>query len=282
MSRTIPAVAVIPTWNGWQDTHRCLESLAAADPACERIKVVDNGSSDGTPERIRADWPDVELLTLPENLGFSPAVNRALDPLTRESGIEAVFLLNNDVVLDPDAGGGLWESISNERIAGACPLITYVDPPDRVWYGGGEVALWRGYVGHRHSRAGVESVGKGVGPTGYLTGAAAMLRVDALRDVGLLDERFSFYAEDVDWSLRARARGWQLLLDSRVRVAHRVSASIGGPFSRSKLSAKGRALARLFARHARPWEWLTVLPGGLLLTLPQTVSGMRRGGARGQ
>lgn len=280
MSRTIPAVAVIPTWNGWADTHRCLESLAAADPACEWIKVVDNGSTDGTPDRIRVDWPDVELLALPQNLGFSPAVNRAVDPLIRQPGIKAVFLLNNDVVLDRGAGGALWESISSDRIAGACPLITYVDPPDRVWYGGGEVALWRGYVGHRYIRADVDSVWKGVGETGYLTGAAAMLRVDALRDVGLLDERFSFYAEDVDWSLRARRRGWQLLLDSRVRVAHRVSASIGGPFSRLKLSAKWRALARLFARHARPWEWLTVLPGGLFLTLPQTVSSLVGMGAR--
>jgi GT2 family glycosyltransferase len=280
MSRTIPAVAVIPTWNGWQDTLRCLESLAAADPACEWIKVVDNGSSDGTLERLRADWPDVELLALPENIGFAPAVNRAIDPLTREPDIKAIFLLNNDVVLDRDAGGGLWQSIAGDRIAGACPLITYVDPPDRIWYGGGEVALWRGHVGHRHIRAGAASVERGVGPTGYLTGAAAMLQTDALRDVGLLDERFSFYGEDVDWSLRARRRGWQLLFDSRVRVAHRVSASIGGPFSRSKLAAMGRARARLFAYHARPWEWLTVLPGGLLLTLPQTISGLWRAGAR--
>jgi GT2 family glycosyltransferase len=112
--------------------------------------------------------------------------------------------------------------------------------------------------------------------TDYLTGAAALLRTETLRSVGLLDEGFPFYAEDADWSLRARREGWRLRFDPRGRVAHRVSASVGGQFSRRKLGLKLRGAALLFRRHARFWEWLTVIPGLLLLTLPQVVAGVMR------
>jgi len=121
----------------------------------------------------------------------------------------------------------------------------------------------------------------GVAETDYLTGAAVLLRTEALRAVGLLDETFPFYAEDADWSLRARREGWRPCFDLEEQVAHRVSASMGGQFSRRKMGAKFRMVALFFRRHARAWEWLTVLPGLLLLTIPQVAAGLlRRGGKR--
>jgi GT2 family glycosyltransferase len=275
--------AVIPTWNGWDDTDLCLKSLAAADPAPVLVRVVDNGSSDGTPDRIRSAWPEVDLLALPENLGFSRAVNRAIEDLVDEPAVEAIFLLNNDVEVDPGVLAPLCETlIASPRVAGVCPLVTYADPRERIWYGGGTVSLWRGRVGHRHIRARVDRIPTEVRDTGYLTGAAALLSCECLREVGLLDERFPFYAEDVDWSLRARRAGWRLRVDPAGRVAHRVSASLGGPFSRRKLSAKMRAMRLLFRLHARPWEWVSVLPAGLLITLPQTAADLLRGRRQGR
>jgi len=180
-------VAVIPTWNGWDDTECCLQSLAAADPAPVLIRVVDNGSTDGTPDRLRSDWPEVDLLALPENLGFSRAVNRALADLVGEPGIDAIFLLNNDVEVDPGVLAPLSETlIATPRVAGVCPLITYADPPKRVWYGGGTVSLWRGRIGHRHIRAPIDHMPMDVCDTDYLTGAAVLLNAECLRDVGLL------------------------------------------------------------------------------------------------
>ncbi len=121
---------------------------------------------------------------------------------------------------------------------------------------------------------------EGVRATGYLTGAAALLRPRALEEVGLLSEDFPFYAEDADWSLRARRLGWRLLFDPGAEIRHRVSASIGGPFSRRKLGAKMKALGLLFRRHARPWHWITLLPAGLLITVPQMLLGLAGRGRR--
>ncbi|MFO7768648.1 MAG: glycosyltransferase family 2 protein [bacterium] len=276
-----PLAVLIPTWNGWEDTRVCLETLRAADPAPGRVLVVDNGSEDGTPERIAASFPDVDVLALEENLGFSRAVNRGLAELLGEGGVEAVLLLNNDTEVDPGAPARLLGTLRGDPgAAGVCPLIPYVEPPEEVWYAGGEVALWRGYVGHRGIRRDTGEVEGGVRETGYLTGAAALLRREALEGVGLLSEDFPFYAEDADWSLRARRMGWRLLIDTGAVVRHRVSASVGGPFSRRKLRAKLQAVMLLFRRHARPWHWITLLPGGLLVTLPQVLLGLAGRGRR--
>ncbi len=281
MSTALPVAALIPTWNGWDDTRLCLESLAVAEPVPSRIVVVDNGSTDGTPGYLRSQWPEVELLALESNEGFSRAVNRGLRLLLGPGAPTAIFLLNNDVTLDPGVLGRLWETLEADvKVAGVCPLITYFDPPHQVWYGGGTVALWRGYVGHRYIRATVEKVPGGVVDTDYLTGAAVLLRSEALRAVGLFDEDFPFYAEDADWSLRARHGGWRLCFDPGELVAHRVSASIGGQFSRRKMIAKARALALLFRRHGRLWEWFTVIPLSILLTAPQIAVGLLRRGGR--
>jgi GT2 family glycosyltransferase len=279
--KSVPVAVLIPAWNGWSDTRLCLDSLAACDPQPARVVVVDNASTDGTPRHILEAYPGVEVRLMEHNLGFAGAVNRGLAQITTDLAVVAVLLLNNDTVVEPDAVGRLWLTLeADPRAAGVCPLIPYFEPADRVWYAGGKVALWRGLVAHQGIRRSLEDIPPGVRPTGYLTGAAALLRAATLREIGPLDERFPFYAEDVDWSLRARRAGWHLLFDPGPRIAHRVSASIGGPFSRRKLAAKARATFRLLRRHAAPWMWLTLLPAALLLTLPQTVAGLLRGARR--
>ena len=278
MIGTLPVAVLIPAWNGWDDTRAALEALARSDPAPGRVLVVDNGSTDGTPGAIARFFPGVEVIELPANLGFAPAVNIGLEHLLQPPAPEAILLLNNDTLPEPAALGLLWESLQQHpSAAGVCPLLPFVRPFDRVWYAGGRVALWRGYVGHRHLRRPVAAVPAGVGETGYLTGAAVLLRVSVLRTIGLLAPEFPFYGEDVDWSLRARRAGWRLLVDTRARIAHRVSASIGGPFSLRKIRARAVALGRLLRLHAPPWQWLTLLPAGVFLTLPQTAAGLLRG-----
>jgi GT2 family glycosyltransferase len=276
--KSVPVAVLIPAWNGWSDTRLCLASLAACDPQPARVVVVDNASTDGTPRHILEEYPGVEVRLMERNLGFAGAVNRGLERITTDLAVVAVLLLNNDTVVEPDALGRLWLTLeADPRAAGVCPLIPYLEPADRVWYAGGKVALWRGLITHQGIRRPLEDIPPGVRSTGYLTGAAALLRAATLREIGPLDECFPFYAEDVDWSLRTRRAGWHLLFDPGPRIAHRVSASIGGPFSRRKLFAKARATLRLLRRHAAPWMWLTLLPAALLLTLPQTVAGLLRG-----
>jgi len=114
MNASLPIAVLIPTWNGWDDTRLCLESIARLEPAPSRVMIVDNGSTDGTPDRIASHWPSVELLALESNEGFSRAVNRALKALLESDPPDAVFLINNDVVLSPGVLGRVWSVLSGD------------------------------------------------------------------------------------------------------------------------------------------------------------------------
>src|ERR1700722_17594916 len=88
---------VIPTYNKYELTEGCLRTLVG-QTLTHRVTVVDNGSSDGTPERLRKDWPDVEVECLGENHGFAIAANAGV----AKGSAETVVLLNNDVQCRPD------------------------------------------------------------------------------------------------------------------------------------------------------------------------------------
>ncbi len=237
MSDTLPIAVLIPTWNGWEDTRLCLESIARLDPAPLRVMIVDNGSTDGTPDRVSSHWPNVELLALESNEGFSRAVNRGFRALLESEPPEAVFLINNDVVLSPGVLGRMWETLdSDSGTAGVCPLITYVEPSSRVWYGGGTVALWRGYIGHRYLRASVDRVPDGIVNTDYLTGAAVLLRTGALRAVGLFASPFTPRMPTGLFGLDGKGGSSVLTQGSGLRTGYRrawAGSSVAGRWARS-------------------------------------------------
>ena len=121
MSGDLPIAVLIPTWNGWSDTRQALEALSLSDPSPAGIVVVDNGSTDGTPGEIARSFAGVEVITLPENLGFSPAVNIGFEHLLRDRSLEAILLLNNDTLPEPPALGRLWETLRQQPSAAGRP-----------------------------------------------------------------------------------------------------------------------------------------------------------------
>ena len=146
--------------------------------------------------------------------------------------------------------------------AAAAPLIVFAEPRDRIWYAGGRCAPALGLVAHRGLRARERGQFATVEPTGYLTGCCLLARRQAWEKVGLLDERYVIYAEDADWSLRARAAGYRLLFVPAARLRHKVSAAAGAA-SPWKIYQRLRANLTLFARHARGIGRLTWLPSFL-------------------
>jgi hypothetical protein len=175
-----------------------------------------------------------------------------------EQGYDAVLLMNNDTTVDPGMLRELVEAIAPEpRIAAAGPKIYYFDQPQVIWFAGGELSLWRGWSHHRGLRQvdrGQHDVGRDVD---YLTGCAYLVRAAALRDVGLFDTDYAMYAEDADWSFRARERGWRLVYAPRARMWHHVSASAGAR-SWYKVRRRLRSQLRFLNRHARWYHKLTI------------------------
>jgi len=254
---------VVLSWNGLALTRDTLTSLAACRlPEDWRLHtiVVDNASSDGSPAMVAAEFPAVELLALGENRRFAGGSNAGVERALA-SQADAIMLLNNDVMADPDLLVKLLAALAERPDAGAvAPLIYHAPPSDSIWYAGGVCDPTWAYSAHRAIRVRDRGQFRSLEETGYLTGCCLLATAEAWRRVGLLDERYFIYAEDADWCLRARAAGYALLFVPTARLWHRVSASSGGAMNPWKVYQRLRANLTLWARHARGVGRLTWLP----------------------
>jgi hypothetical protein len=175
------------------------------------------------------------------------------------------MLLNNDVMADPALLEKLIAALEDDpNAAAAAPLIYFAPPSASIWYAGGRCEPWLAHSSHRAIRARDHGQFRSIEETGYLTGCCLMAKADAWRRVGLLDESYFIYAEDADWSLRARAMGFRLLFVPTARLWHRVSASSGGAMNPWKVYQRLRANVTLWSRHARGFARLTWIPALLL------------------
>jgi GT2 family glycosyltransferase len=225
-------VTVVLNWNGRDDTLACLESLERLDWPSHATIVVDNGSTDGSVEAIEAENPEVIVVPTGRNLGFAAGNNVGLRAALA-AGADYVMLLNNDTLVAPDLLRHLVSEAERRPDAGAlCPLIYYLDRPDRIWYAGARFDARRGHNG-RHTGYGETDRGQydRVRETGRGTGAAMLVRRAAIEEVGLLDGELYLQVEDVEWSLRMRRAGWRIFFVPAGKVWHRVSVTTGGEHS---------------------------------------------------
>jgi hypothetical protein len=250
-------VTIVLNWNGEHDTAACLDSLLAQEEVPLDIVVVDNASADGSGDRLRARYPQVQHLQTGANLGYAGGNNRGIDwALAR--GATWVLVVNNDTVADPRCVRRLVDAARlDDRLAAVAPLIVRYDDPTRVWFGGGRLDRVRAIGVHEHEGAAVEQVGDGAGgpvrPCSFLTGCCLLLRAAALRDVGRFEESYFAYGEDAELSLRMARAGWRQGWVPAARLAHRVPA-IGTAPRADQIRLRDRNRRRLVRAHY-PLRW---------------------------
>jgi GT2 family glycosyltransferase len=195
---------VVPNWNGLRWLAGCLQALAAQQLAPQAVIVVDNGSTDGSLEYLRAEHPEVRVLDLGDNTGFAHAANRGL----AAAETEQVALINTDVVLAPDWLGRLSQSLLADPQAGAvaCKMLS-LDDPTRV-YDAGDVLRRDGACEQRGRFMRDDGRWDEPGEVFGACAGAALYRRSAVLSVGGFDERYFAYLEDVDLALRLRLAGW--------------------------------------------------------------------------
>lgn len=256
---TDPWVTVVTvTYNAASLVSACLDGLAAQllDGLRMDVVVVDNGSTDNTAQLVESSYPWVRLIRSPQNLGFAGGNNLALRGLRSPS----VILLNNDAVPRPDFVRALVHQLrlADDDVAGLAATVLLADrfraaePGDPELIEGADGTWARDGAGTVRL---VNSTGNTVRTDGFgvdrgwlanaathrpptdvfgFSGAAAILRMSALSDVGVFDERFFMYYEDTDLSWRLRLAGYRFehCVGAVVDHVHAASSSEGSEFFR--------------------------------------------------
>ncbi len=246
-------IAITLNWNRPDDTIACLDSLAQQTYPNLRVLVVDNGSSDDSVARIRAAYPDVPLLVHNENSGFARGMNLGIRAALAQ-GADYLFLLNNDTLLAPDAIARLVQHLAPD-VALLAPIIYYADAPQRVWSLGGTLNPW--LLETRGNRRGEEDQGQWpeLLELDFAPACGLLLPRTIFDRIGLFDERFFMYYEDLDFCLRARRAGWHIRAVTTAKMWHKVSLSSGGSDSPNERYWMARSSVLYFRKHARPWQW---------------------------
>jgi GT2 family glycosyltransferase len=218
-------VVVVLNWNNLPDTLECVDSLARSDYSNLTILVVDNDSRDDPSIVLHERHPGVCIVRNARNLGYGAGNNSGLRRAI-DAGAAYVLLLNNDVVVAPDTVRRLvMAAEADGSIAMATPRVFYYDRPTEVYWDGGIIDWETGETPHDSRGLPVEGELK---RSEWLDGCSLLVRVSAITDIGLLDERYFLYFEDAEWSVRALRRGWTNAVVLQASTWHKVSRSTGG------------------------------------------------------
>jgi N-acetylglucosaminyl-diphospho-decaprenol L-rhamnosyltransferase len=233
MSPSAPRLSiVIPTRDTRELTLACLRSLAPqATPREAEVLVVDDASRDGTDEAIAREFPAVRRLRFPTPRRFTAAANRGLG----EAAGEVLLLLNSDTEVTPGGLEALLAALAADLGLGVAGGRLFHPDGRPQWSGGGEPsAAWlfalasgaAAALGRLPGYRRLRQVSGEPGEVAWVTGAALALRRAVWEAAGPFDERFAFYAQDLDLCLRAREAGWRVAVVPGFRVLHHRGATI--------------------------------------------------------
>lgn len=232
---------IILTWNAAAAALACLRTVTRQERAQAHVLVVDNASTDGTPERIAEQFPTVTLIRNPRNLGFAAGMNAGIRALQAAADPpDVIVLLNQDTQVAPNWLAEIVAPFERDPQIGAVGC--------KIRYADGTIQHAGAYL--EWPRALAQHVGWHEPDTGQyddckdyetLTGAALALRTQALEEVGLLDPGYTpAYYEDSDLCWRLRRHSYRIVYNPRAVVTHHESLSITDDLTRSKYYNRGR------------------------------------------
>ena len=289
---------ILVNWNGYAMTKDCIESiLANAAPPINtntplnqqdlfennstpvfKIVVVDNGSTDGSAEKLRHAFPQVHLIASTENLGFTGGNNLGMT-WAIEQGFEYSFLLNNDTFVGPGFLEPLLNYMDAHPQTGAVqPRICFAHDRARIWNAGTAYHPWWGVTTTKGFNQIDGPQFAQAMPLDWITGCAFFIRNQVLTQIGLFDPAFFTYYEDVDLSFRIKKAGYRLHY-LPVSVIYHIAGMSGKTIAKGKegfLHASVhyhnvRNRIWIWRRYAQIWQWPSILAyhlfyfGGMLL-----------------
>ncbi|OGK62474.1 hypothetical protein A2334_05555 [Candidatus Roizmanbacteria bacterium RIFOXYB2_FULL_38_10] len=215
---------VILTHNGQDNIKGCLDSLLK-NRAKMQIIVVDNNSKDKTPKLLREYPSIVTTINRRKNDGYANSNNLGIRYLLKKK-CDYILLLNDDTVVNKNLISRLTTLLEKKKDVGiVSPTIAYYKHPRKIWFAGGKFN--RTFCFTQHVKMGDDVESSTNSYTDFVTGCSMMIRSSVFKKVGLLDRRFGYYFEDLDFCLKAYDKGFLTYVLKQSLVLHKVSATTG-------------------------------------------------------
>ncbi len=237
---------VVLAWNNYEDTAECLESLRQLTYPRYSVVLVDNGSTDGTPQRVRSMFPDVIVLENGMNLGVPAGYNVGFR-YALEHKADHLFMLNNDTTVAPDILEYLVAAAQEPDAGILVPVVFHYYAPCKVWSAG---ARYRWFPPAIVMESHLHKPSNGYYKLDYAIACGLLITRQAFEKVGLLDETYRFMWEDHDFSKRVRRCGLHILQVPEAKMWHKISRTTR-PGTALFWEAHGESGAIFYRRHYR-------------------------------
>ena len=242
---------IVLNWNQKKLSLECLNSLQKTTYKNKRIVFVDNGSDDGSVDAVQNLFPKVEIIRSEKNLGYAGGNNFGFKS-TKNKADYTIFI-NNDTYVDPSFIEPLIYEFENKpSTVQTVPKIFFADNKKLIWYAGGNVNLTFAQISHRGIRSKDNEKYNHIRQVGYATGCCFCIRTSDFAALGMFDENFQMYGEDVDLSLKVRRSGGNITFIPKSKIWHHISSSIGGRYSFSKWKKKYTSIFKLILKYSNP------------------------------
>lgn len=226
---------VLVNYNGYKDTIECIESLKNIEYKNYKIIVVDNASSDESIDILSKQYNDIKLIKSKENLGFSGGNNLGIKEAVDKKA-EFILLLNNDTTVEPNFLNNIvFKSIEDKNVGMAIGKILYYKEKNKIWYGGGEIVDKKGdsiHIGFNEDKDYIKS--NEIRYVSFATGCYMLIKVDAIKRIGIMPEEYFLYYEDTDYSMKFNQENLKILYYPDSVIYHKVSSSTGNMSSLSQ------------------------------------------------
>lgn len=210
---SVKVAIIFPTFNGWADTKECLNSLSKLDYPKKQLAVIviDNNSHDKTADNINKFFPWAKVIPQRENLGYSKAVNIGV----KNSESEYVLFSNNDIELDKNYLNSMVKLAKSDKKIGIIGGMVYLkEPKGKLGFNGLRINPYLGY--HQYFLENLDQVQEcDIPPAGGF-----FVRKKMLDKIGLLNEAFFLYFEDIDLCLRAKKAGYKVIFNPKAVAYH--------------------------------------------------------------
>ncbi len=244
---------VILTFNHIDDTLECMASVLKQTYGNMRILVVDNGSTDGTPERVRAAYPDVQVIESGQNLGVPWGYNIGF-AVALDAGARYVFMLNNDTVLATDTLQKVVEAAEEDDTTGmVMPKVLYYDEPSVIWAAGGRRRRFPPAIVIVDEGKDERQLADKPALLEFAISCGLLIHRRAFEKAGLFDPGYFFYFDDWDFSERVRAHGLSIRYAPGAKMWHKVSRTTRQAGNKAAFyQVWGESTTRFYRRHGRP------------------------------